>query len=286
MAEQRLGIDAGQFFFADREGDARDVGRLDSLVAELLVEGNVCVAIDGGDDRRLLAGRPEFLDIRHDRLPVGVSERRVVDHDVGIRDALLLEKSFEDFVGGARIHVVGAGEHPPLHFAAVLGHQIFDSRDRLLVGSGAGVEHVALTLLAFVLHGVEQDVVELLEHRQHRLARDGGPASEYRGDLILGDELACLLREQRPIRGRVDHDRLELLAEQAALLVLLLDQHEHDVLQRRLADRHRAGERVENADLDGVLGLSGKRGRQAKCQSRRDHEQPAGKRSLDDRSDG
>src|SRR5215813_10786848 len=36
----------------------------------------------------------------------------------------------------------------------------------------------------------------------------------------------------------------------------------------------------------GVLGLGGKRGRQAKCQSRREHKQAAGKRSLDDRSDG
>jgi hypothetical protein len=136
------------------------------------------------------------------------------------------------------------------------------------------------------LHGVEQDVVELLEHRQYRLARDRGPASEYRGDLLLGDELARFLREQRPIRGRVDDDRFEFLAEQAALLVLLLDQHEHDVLQRCLADCHRAGERVENADFNGVLSLGGKRGGQAKCQPRRGHKQAAGKRSLDDRSDG
>ena len=40
------------------------------------------------------------------------------------------------------------------------------------------------------------------------------------------------------------------LPEQAALLVLLLDQHQHDVLQRGLADRHGAGERVQDADLD------------------------------------
>ena len=187
-----------------------------------------------------------------------MSERRVIDHDVGIRDALLLEIGFEDLVGGARIDVIGAGEHPALCLAAVLRHQVIDRGDRLLVGRGAGIEHVALALLAFVLHRVEQDVVELLEHGEHGLARHRGPAAEHRGDLVLGDELARFLRKQRPVRRRVDHDGFELLSEHAAFLVLLLDQHEHDVLQRRLADRHGAGERMEDADLDGVLGLGGR----------------------------
>jgi len=57
MAEQRLGVDAGKFFLADREGDDRDIGGLDALVAELLVERNVGVAIDGRDYRCLRAGR-------------------------------------------------------------------------------------------------------------------------------------------------------------------------------------------------------------------------------------
>jgi hypothetical protein len=72
------------------------------------------------------------------------------------------------------------------------------------------------------------------------------------GDLFLLQQLARLLGEQRPVRCRVDHDRLQLLAEQAALLVLLVDQHQHDVLQRRLADRHRARQRMQHADLDAV----------------------------------
>ena len=66
-----------------------------------------------------------------------------------------------------------------------------------------------------------------------------------------------LFGEQRPVRGGIDDHRLELLAEHAAFLVLLVDQHQHDVFQRRLADRHRAGERVKNADLDRVLGARG-----------------------------
>ena len=42
------------------------------------------------------------------------------------------------------------------------------------------------------------------------------------------------------VGGRVDDDRLELLAEEAALLVLLIDEHEHGVLQCRFTDSHRA----------------------------------------------
>ena len=169
-------------------------------------------------------------------------------------DALRLQVGLEDLVGRARIDVVGARQHPALHLL-FLG-EIVDRRDRLLVRGGAGVEHVALALLAFVLHRIEQDRVQLLEHRQHGLARHRGPAAEHRRDLFLGDQLARLFGEQRPVRGRVDDDRLELLAEQAALLVLLVDQHQHHVFQRGLADRHGAGERMENADLDGVLGLA------------------------------
>ena len=53
--------------------------------------------------------------------------------------------------------------------------------------------------------------------------------------------------------GRVHDDRLELLAEQAALLVLIRDEHQHRVLERCLADGHGAGQRMQHADLDGVL---------------------------------
>ena len=81
---------------------------------ELLVERHVGVAVDGGDHGGLLAGRAELLDVGDDGLPVGMAERRVVDHDVLGFDALRLQISFEDLVGRARIDVVGAGEHPAL----------------------------------------------------------------------------------------------------------------------------------------------------------------------------
>ena len=83
VADERLGVEARELLFADREGDDRDVLGRDLLVAELLVERHVGVAVDRRDDRRLLAGRAEALDRRDARLPVGVAERRVVDRDVG-----------------------------------------------------------------------------------------------------------------------------------------------------------------------------------------------------------
>ena len=169
--------------------------------------------------------------------------------------ALGLEIGLEDLVRRARIDVVGAGEHPALNL--LLLHEVVDGRDRLLVRRGAGVEHVALALLALVLHGVEQDRVQLLEDRQHGFAGNARPAAENRRDLVLGDELAGLFREKRPVRSRIDDDRLELLAEETALLVLLVDEHQHDVLQSGLRDRHGARERVQDADLDGLLRRGG-----------------------------
>ena len=265
MAEQRLGVDAGEFFFADREGDHRNIGCLDALVAELLVEGNVGVAVDGRDHGGLLAGRAELLDVGHDGLPVRVTERRVVDHDVFLRDALRLQIRLEDLVGGARIDVVGAGQHPALHLF-FLG-EIVDRGDRLLVRRRTGVEHVALALFAFVLHRIEQDRVQFLEHRQHGLARHRGPATEYDGDLVLGDQLAGLFRKQRPVRRGIDHHGLKLLAENAALLVLLVDQKQNRILQRGFADGHGARERVKDADLDGLLRFRGCKCGQAQNQA-------------------
>jgi hypothetical protein len=136
-----------------------------------------------------------------------MAEGRVVDRDVLGRDAAVEQILLEDLVGRARIDVVGAFEHPALDALDVA--QIVDRRDRLLVGRGAGVEDVALALLALVLDRVEQDRVQLLEDRQHGFARDRGPAAEHHVDLFDLDQLARLLGEQRPVGGGVDDDGLE-----------------------------------------------------------------------------
>jgi len=176
---------------------------------------------------------------------VGMTEGGVIDHDVLFGNPVLLEIGLEDLVRRARIDVVGAGDE--------LVFQVVHRRDGLLIRRRAGVEDVARGLLALVLHRIEQQPIQLLEHRQHGLARHRGPAAEHRGHLLLFQQLARLFGEQRPVRRRVHHHGFELLAEQTALLVLLLDQHQHGVLQRRLADGHGAGQGMQHADLDGVL---------------------------------
>src|SRR6266850_876969 len=258
MANQRLGVDAAQLLFAHGERDYRDVRRLQALVSQLLVEGHVGVAVDGGDHRGVAAG-PERFDLRDDGLVVVVTEGRVRLRDVRFGDALHLEERPQDLVGGARIDVVGAEQEEALGPAAFLGHQILDRRDRLLVRRRARVEDVLRKLLALVLHRVVEEPVELLEDRQHRLAGHRGPAAEHCGHLVLGQELPRLLGEEGPVRGRIDDHRLQLLPQHATLGVDLLDGHQGHVLERRLADRHRSGQRVKDTDLDRVCRARGER---------------------------
>ena len=101
-------------------------------------------------------------------LPVGVPERSVIDPDILGRHTLRFEKGLEDFVGGPRIDVIGALQHPA---PDLLAHQIFDRRDRLLIWRGGGVENVLRALLALILYRIVKQAVELLEYRQHRFAR-------------------------------------------------------------------------------------------------------------------
>src|SRR6267142_887749 len=98
MTDERLGVDAAQLFFADRERHHRHIGGLQALVAELLVEGHVGVAVDGRDHRGLAAGG-ELLDVGDDGLVVAVAERRVDLLDVLVGDALGLEEGAQDLVG-------------------------------------------------------------------------------------------------------------------------------------------------------------------------------------------
>ena len=112
--------------------------------------------------------------------------------------------------------------------------------------------------LAFVLHGVEEQAVVLLEDGQHGLAADRSPAAEGHGDLVLLEELLGLFGEERPVGRAVHDDGLDLLAHHAALGVDFVEGEEQDVAQRRLADGHGAAERVEDADFDGVLRAGGR----------------------------
>jgi len=115
------------------------------------------------------------------------------------------------------------------------------------------------------LHRIEQDIVQFLEHGQNGLAADRGPTAENCCDLVLRDELSRFFREEGPVRRGVHNDRFELAPKQAALLVLLLDEHEHDIFEGGFADRHRARKRMQNADLDCFLREYGRRRAEHQC---------------------
>jgi hypothetical protein len=174
----------------------------------------------------------------------------------------------QDLVGGPREHVVGAQQVELLVAAAFLRHQVLGGGDELLVRGGPGVEHVLRALLALVLHRIEEQAVVVLEHRQHRLAADRGPAAERHRDLVLEQELLGLLREQVPVRGGIHDHRLDLLAHDSALGVDLLERHHADVTERYLADGHGAGQGVQHADLDRPPTLRSQDGREADARRR------------------
>ena len=251
LAHQRFGIDTAQLLFAHGERHHRNLGGLDALVPELFIKRYVGIAIDGGDHRGLATGG-ELLDVGHDRLIIRMAERGVDLLDVLVGNALGMQERAQNLIGGTRINIVGAEQEVAFGTTAVLAHEVLDRGDGLLVGRRAGVEHVLRKLLAFVLHRIEQQAVEFFVYRQHRLTRHRRPATEGGRHLVLADELARLFRKQRPVRRRIDHHRLEFLAQEAALGVDFFYRHERHIFQRGFADGHGAGEGVEYAYFNSV----------------------------------
>src|SRR5882724_6371943 len=56
VADQVLCIDTGQLFLTDRKGHDWDIRGLDTGIGQFFVEGDVGVAVDRRDHRRLFAG--------------------------------------------------------------------------------------------------------------------------------------------------------------------------------------------------------------------------------------
>ena len=272
MADQRLGINAGQFFFTDRESDGWNVFRLDPLIAELPIERNIGIAIDGGHNRGALAFAGKALHARHNALPIGMAEGRVFFHDIGIRDALAVQEGAQNAIGGARIDIIGAEQRNAARLTTILRHQIFNRRNRLLVRRRAGVEDVLRLLLTFILHRVEQQTVQFFKHGQHGFAADRGPAAEGHIHLRHLQQFARLFSKKWPIGSGVHHHGFHTAPEQAAAAVDAFDHHQHGIAQRSFADGHGAGKGVQNADLDGGC-LRGSAMDRWGCQSRAHAEQ-------------
>src|SRR5207253_8618706 len=100
----------------------------------------------------------------------------------------------------------------------------------LLVRNGAGVEAVVAALLGLVERRIEQHTVGLLEDRQDRLAAGRSVAPEHGDDLVPQNELFGLFLEEAHLRFGVFNDRFDLLAEDAALGVDLLDREQLSVV--------------------------------------------------------
>src|ERR1700674_3056132 len=96
-----------------------------------------------------------------------------------------MQESAENFIGRSRINVIGAEEEKAFRFAPFLAHQIFDSRNGLLVRSCPGVENIFLHFLSLILDWVEKQTVQLFKNWQHRFSGDGCPTPEHRGNFVL-----------------------------------------------------------------------------------------------------
>ena len=166
-----------------------------------------------------------------------MTKRRIVDEDVLGSDALLLEVGLKDVVRRPRIDVVRSkkGELLDLQFF----QEVVRRRDRLLVRRSACVEDILGRLFALILNRVEQQAVELFDHRKHRFPAHGRPVAEDNVNFVHGQEFTRLFRKERPVRSRIDDDGFKLTPQNTASGILLLDEHFHGVFQRRFRDCHR-----------------------------------------------
>jgi hypothetical protein len=166
------------------------------------------------------------------------------------RAAVFLQQRLDFAVSLFGINVVGADqiEFLPAQGIDDPGHEIVE----LLVRNGPGIEAVLAAFLGFVQRRIKQHAVILFEDRQHRLTAGRGITAEHGCDLVLEQELFRFFGENLHHRLRVLDDRLKLLAEHTAFGVDLFDRQQFGIVQRRLDDRDRAAQRVEDANLDGV----------------------------------
>ena len=254
MAHQRFGIDTAQLLFSHRESHHRHVFGFQAGIAQLFVERNIRVAVDGGDHGCFAANR-ELFDVCDDGLVVRVAKRGVLLIDVGVFDTLGLEVGAQNLVSGARVHIVCAQQHPALGTTAFFAHQVIHGRNGLLIRRSTGIKHVFRQLFALILHRVEQQAVHFFHHGQHRLARDRCPAAEDHRHLVLTQQLLGFFSEQWPVRGRVNNHRLQLFAEHAAFGIDLVNGHQDGVFENGLRNRHGARQAVQDTDFDGTTSL-------------------------------
>ena len=253
MPHQGGGIHSAELILCHTEGHNGRILGSQPLVGELLVERHVAVAIDGTDDGGVAASG-ELFNLANDGLVVLMVEGGVLLHNVFRRHTLGQEHSPEDLVGCPGIDVICTEEVEFLVFTPLFAHQVFNSRDSLLVGGSPGVEDISRTFFTLILHRVEEQPVVPLKDGQHRLAAYRSPAAENHRYLLLEQEVLRLLGEEVPVGGRIDDNGLDGPAQHPSLGVDLFDGHKDHIFDGDLADSHGPAEGVKDPYFDGVLG--------------------------------
>ena len=212
---------------------------------------------------------PGAADRLDDCGEVAGAERRV-----GFADDLAAHRAGDvpdDGIDRVRKHGVGADEK---HAAPERLERPRHGRHDRLIGCGAGVDGEGRALEPFVLHGIEEEVPAGFDHRRDLPAARRCPAAESRRDTIGGDQPFGLAREGGRIRGAVTDDGFERPTEHAARCVQFLDRHQRRLGDGPGADRHRAGERLQDADADGRRRAAAEA--EAEGEGEGDDERPAG----------
>src|SRR5207249_10364202 len=111
-----------------------------------LVEWNVGISINGGDNRCLSSPR-EFLNIGYDRLVVSVSKGCINFVNIGVLHPFRMKESAQNLVGCPRIYVVGTEQKEPFRATSLFAHEVLYGRDSLLIGSSARIEDVSSAFL-------------------------------------------------------------------------------------------------------------------------------------------
>jgi hypothetical protein len=241
VSDHVLDLKNAQLVLGDADRHHRRLLRGDSGGLQSLVEGNVGRPDDGAEDDVGLGG-PDLVD--------DVLHLRAAEEDVllaHLLDAHRLELIRDDCVDAVRPHVIRA--HQEEAPAEVVDAPLHRRRD-LLVRRGARVDDVGRDLEALVRHRVDQQVIVLLHHRADGFTAGGSPAADDHVDALVADETLGLGGIGGPVGTAVGDHRLDATSENAAARVHLIDGQQLGVDHRLLADRHRAGLRMQDAELD------------------------------------
>ena len=186
--------------------------------------------------------------------PVGLGLLNALDHLAELGDRKRDELLADDLAADQRregtsprrcqlAEIVVGGDRVAAR-AEFLDH-VLDGRDHLLLADRAGAEGIGVGHAAFILVGVEVELLELVDDRPDGLALGAGEARHQHVDLVLLDHPARELLPDRIIALPVCRDQLQLAAEHSLLarvdqdVVVLVEYHACSSLRRRRRRPHR-----------------------------------------------